>query len=79
MPKQTVWFSKKSITIYHLYEDCYTLDSADNEDIVCQSVDLKSDRTTDEETMRLCRVCKGKWEETKKLDIDPDILDKYFT
>ena len=73
MADETVWFSKKNITIYHIYEDCRTLDSVGSKDLDHETIDLKPNRTTNEPAMRLCRVCKREWEETA------DIHDRYFT
>lgn len=73
MPDQRVWYSKKSITIYHLSKNCSALKSVRPKDLVDENIDLNSDKTTDETGMRLCLICEREREGME------DILDRYFT
>ena len=57
MAQVEVWYSEKSVTIYHLYRDCSALKSVRPKDIVPDEIDLQFDGTTNEATMRLCLIC----------------------
>ncbi len=70
MPKEPVWYSDNSVTIYHIYKDCSALKSVRPKDLVPDEIDLKPDGTTDKTGMRLCLIC-----EKRK---NRNFYEKYF-